>query len=509
MISTLVNDVYKEKEIMPDFLKAALQAIPSASSSPLSLIAFVCVIVAWVFISFRVARIGLVLKNLKDFPENQRADLVRAEMGAVIPPDLKSDPEPYLRLREQFYYFVGFTLICAVLVVVFVTAALTHSGNLLLFFLGFALVCLILALFFGRNALRKNSELSPAAITLYNEHNAKSSSKQSRHRADSSQSASGLEITDIETQDDPEKHSLVYWQIRYGVGQIYQDYDLRYSYTHINGKIWIKPEMPYLSRLSSGGPISGPFLPPQVPFGGHFPKLSVKLVNNGKKTIALSEAIVKIISSKVNIEPVLLFQDDRRTGRLHIFNEGWGQVLNPVITFRIKEIHVYNPERLIRGDGQEHTIKAESFLEEIYIPIVDYVPNIPEFSKFPMREEGGLLQSHMTIEGEIHYSTETHENRNIKFNFDVHIGGFGGAGLPPTGEYDLRLKAGETGTQHLSIDQEIKSGDADHFLIRVGSDKSAQFTLSFSFRTVEELEILGSEEVMLDIFVPRKVYPFV
>ncbi len=412
------------------------------------------------------------------------------------------DAEQWLKQKTQFYYFVGFALICVVLVVVFVTAALTHNGNLLLLFLGFALICLIFALFFARNAFRKNRDLSAATdITLYDDQNKNSRKKQSLYTADSSKSVSRLEVTDIESQYDPEERYFVDWEK-------YQIYDLKYSYTRTNGKIWIKPEMPYLSRLSSGGPISGPFIPRPKPFARHFPKLSIKLVNNGEQAIVLSEAIIKIVSSKVNIDPVLLFQDDRKTGGLLVFNEGWGQVLDPIINFRIREIHVYNPERLIHVDGQEHIIKAESFLEEMYIPIVDHVPTIPEFPSFPYRSEGGLLLCHMTIEGEIQYSTENHEKRKIKFNFDVHIGGFGGAGLPPTGEYDLRLKAGETGTQYLSIDQEIKPGDADHFLIRVASDKSAQFTLSFSFRVVEGLEIKSKDEVILDIFVPRDVYPF-
>ncbi|SRR6266702_6740259 len=73
---------------MPEeFLKAALQAIPSAASNPLSLIAFVCLIAAWVFISYRVTRNKQVLSHIKDIPENQRADIVRAEMGTVIPPN--------------------------------------------------------------------------------------------------------------------------------------------------------------------------------------------------------------------------------------------------------------------------------------------------------------------------------------------------------------------------------------------------------------------------------------
>ncbi len=115
----------------------------------------------------------------------------------------------------------------------------------------------------------------------------------------------------------------------------------------------------------------------------------------------------------------------------------------------------------------------------------------------------------MSVEGEIQYSTETHKKQKIKFEFDMRFGFGGSAGMPPMGrDSKIDLKAGELRDRYLSIDRKIEPGEADHFLIKIGSDKSAQYVLSFSFRELGGKIIPGDNKVKLDIFVPRKVYPF-
>lgn len=200
------------------------------------------------------------------------------------------------------------------------------------------------------------------------------------------------------------------------------DCTLRYSYDRNDNKILIKPEMPYLSLLSQGGPILGLSYLWSQPFKWQYPKLSVKLVNTTDHTLLLSEAAIRVTSSKINVEPVLVIhEDDYNVGHFRIVNEGWGQV----IKFKTK------------------------------VSLV----------------EPGPMGS--------------------------------GASAPPTCLYDLKLKAGESNnTNYLPISQEIKPGESDHFLIRVASDKSARFDLTFSFLTTGGKEIPG-REVVLDLFVPR------
>ena len=74
---------------------------------------------------------------------------------------------------------------------------------------------------------------------------------------------------------------------------------------------------------------------------------------------------------------------------------------------------------------------------------------------------------------------------------------------PPNYTYELFLEAGRSGyTRNLPLHQEMSPGATDHFLIRIGTDKSARFDLIFSFRTTGGAH-LPEVPVLLDVFVPR------
>jgi hypothetical protein len=219
------------------------------------------------------------------------------------------------------------------------------------------------------------------------------------------------------------------------------------------------------------------------------------MVNNSDSTMLLSEAVIKVITSKINIEPVLVIKEDHyNVGHYRIFNEGWGQVIDSIITFKIMKANrdsalgynEYDEEK-----SQEQTVRVNTFDETTNISIMGYIP------------ESLSADSWVAVSGNIQYHTKNREKRAIKFRTIVSLVPRLGLPRPPTYLYDLLLKAGLSSyTKRLPISQEIKQGESDHFLIRVASDKSAQFNLAFSFRVTGGMEI-HSNEVILDMFVPR------
>ena len=56
--------------------------------------------------------------------------------------------------------------------------------------------------------------------------------------------------------------------------------------------------------------------------------------------------------------------------------------------------------------------------------------------------------------------------------------------------------------EQVDIAQEIRPGEADHFLIRLGTDKRSRKRIKFSFLTVDG-EVLPGGVLTIDLFVPR------
>lgn len=274
------------------------------------------------------------------------------------------------------------------------------------------------------------------------------------------------------------------------------DLTLTYTYEREGDKVLIKPEMPYLTRLSQGGPITGIDYW-WSPFKWQFPKLSVKIINNTDNTLFLTEANIDINSSEINTEPVLIIEENfYNVGNFDVINEGWGKVVNPTFDFGITSTDSCEKDQTLEAD--KISIHKETFLEETRVSIIDYVPS------------DLLGHPSVCVFGEIYYTNQSQEERTIKFKTRVSLIE-PGADLPqpPNYLYDVFLEAGKSNySMSLPISQEIKPGEVDHFLVRVATDKSAQFNLAFSFRAVGGIE-LPANEVFLDIFVPRSQEHFV
>src|SRR5262245_1101038 len=111
---------------MEEFLKAALQNLQSAASSPLAFAGYAIVILAWLLIAWRVQRNRQLLQFLEKLPTGNRLSALEQEMGSVpVPRGLP--PEQWLKARAQQYLFSGFALIC-LLVLALVGVSLARAA---------------------------------------------------------------------------------------------------------------------------------------------------------------------------------------------------------------------------------------------------------------------------------------------------------------------------------------------------------------------------------------------
>jgi hypothetical protein len=247
--------------------------------------------------------------------------------------------------------------------------------------------------------------------------------------------------------------------------------------------------MPYLSLLARGGPIAA-LSYSDSPFRWQFPKLSVKVVNNTDRTLLLSEAIIDVKRSAIDRDPVLVIP---YSYDLVLVNEGWGNVNDPRVELGIADVEAC-ADPALDGAPRQHAVALDSFLESATVPIRvgGYVPQ--DFAG----------QNEVCVYGVIAYTTDDREARSLKLRARVPIdeGGFGAA-EEPSYYYDVFLEAGKAGrSKAVSVSQSIKPGEADHFVFRIASDKSARFDLGLSLRDAGGA-LLPLQDVHLELFVPR------
>ncbi|MEM7622623.1 MAG: hypothetical protein AAF235_05410, partial [Planctomycetota bacterium] len=95
-------------------MQALLDAIPSAASHPLALVAYVTVVGAWVFVIVRHGRLRTLTKMLDKLPEHERAALVQRELS--VQPRAGLSAADWLAQRKRDQLLVGFVVSCIAVV---------------------------------------------------------------------------------------------------------------------------------------------------------------------------------------------------------------------------------------------------------------------------------------------------------------------------------------------------------------------------------------------------------
>lgn len=290
---------------------------------------------------------------------------------------------------------------------------------------------------------------------------------------------------------------------------------LNYVYERNDNKIYIKPKMDYLNKLNEGKIITGIVSSLQCTY----PIFSLKLVNNTDETQYFNQLVIETISSKLNKEPVLLIST-KTIDEITIFNEGWGKILNPKISFSITDSNAYSYINSIK-EPFEFSIQLKDFNSSLDIDLTNFEPSpVKTHSSYEPNNDDQLKRvehldknyfdsKSVTVYGLLNYQNEYNEHKSFKFKtfaivdryyFDRH---YPLSRFDPSALYAINLEAGILcNKKNISISHVIKPGDVDHFLLLLVSNKSAIYDLKFKFLTLENKEFNGND-VNIEFFVPR------
>ena len=267
------------------------------------------------------------------------------------------------------------------------------------------------------------------------------------------------------------------------------DMHVTYEYQRKNGALHVSYHLPYLERQREGKTIRGVSLHDPAPFDWEVPVLSVKVLNNSAESVMLTECVAEVTASQIDTEPILVVAD-RSVNAVLLVNEGWGDVVDPVLTFKI------HPLRSGGDQGsttvERHSLELKTFAKDYIAPLIKYVPEALE-------DEPAV-----TVSGEVEFGPAKHR-KNVPFTTTMILESFPGAAVPPSDRYVFALTAGKSpDTILVPISHVVKSGEADQFLLRLASDKSAHYELKLGVRLIDGRQLPG-QNVVLDVFVPRSM----
>ncbi|HKO48063.1 MAG TPA: hypothetical protein VJV79_10085 [Polyangiaceae bacterium] len=264
---------------------------------------------------------------------------------------------------------------------------------------------------------------------------------------------------------------------------------LDYEVTNRGEHLVITPHLAYRDLYLKGGPVPG--LPTLgAPFIWAFPGVSIKMTNNTTDVLALSSATVRSKSSSALLTPLLIW-DDLSYAQLVIRNEGWSGVSNAQLGIDIAT------ESACKGWPE-----ASSYARQIPLPDFDEGTKIPLLQYVPSRYR---KDEKVCVFGEISYQDNmpggtTHR---VKYKTRAYLAIRSTAGMPPSNFYQVMLHAGRPGeVVHVPLEQQLPPKAADHFVIMIGSDKSATFQTEVTVHAVSG-KLVKKQLVDIETFVPR------
>jgi hypothetical protein len=323
---------------------------------------------------------------------------------------------------------------------------------------------------------------------------------------------------------------------------------LAYEYTtqRSGGAIVIRSRMGYLDLIADGGPIDPiPFR--WVPFSWDFPKLDFKLVNNSKETVLFSDVIFEISESRLDPAPVLVVKSDVfQSNALHfrLFNEGWGPAVGLKARFHLTPASATGkgkprydepyPYELALGDLEEDdnadvstpltqagvdlagleglgTFRRRIGDRTTFVDVqgIQRTFTAAELAAARRAFFGPFQSGAALLSGQFEYNAQTvdgeSEARSVKFWTVVWIYNENRKGVPrpPGYEYATKFRVeGKDYQRQVSISQELKAGETDRFLVKIGFDKSSRhrFRARLLFNNGHEIV---SPSIELHGFAPR------
>jgi hypothetical protein len=453
------------------FLSSLLAAIPAAATSSMALAAFAITAAAYVITMWRVSRNKQLLANIQKLPPKDRLAALETEMGGVR---LSSgiSPEQWLRSRIHRFYFLAFAVTAVI--------ATFLVGLLFVYREGSADISV---------DLKQSLDISRVPKML-----------------------SGWLLSPAYAQEDEASN----------------DRTLKYSYSKDRGKLAIVPQLEYVDAQRRGDPVNGISYSYGNPFKWEFPSLAIKVANNTRQNLVLSEIVFRVRNSNVDMRPAFAVRKDTFSGYVQIDNDGWGGINNPAVKVSIKDEDKCNKFDL--HDAQPVDPKAiRSDDRALSFSIIKFVPkelldkqgcDNARCDTYPLQLRACLpveddpekyLRENCSggppvcVQGQLDYDDQSGKHSILRFSTTVFLTAPPSAALPPSSYgYDVFLRAGKSNyTQRVSIAQEIKPGEADNFSLKIATDRSASFDFDMDILSVGgSTAWTGSFDMLL--FVPRR-----
>lgn len=285
-----------------------------------------------------------------------------------------------------------------------------------------------------------------------------------------------------------------------------------------------------------------------------FPALDVKLVNNGKKTVHFSSAVVKVVRSAPDPTPLpMVLGGDARVQCMDVVNEGWETIDSLKLEFgfsitmpkaippetlpyqrtfqRVKEyLRVDLIDELSKaGVTPEVTAAAKTYWAskeavramEAKVNDQSKLDSDPAYQKAQENEidtyesmrkldpklagpfrKSCWIHGRMTVSWKDGGETKT---KTYPFYSDIAIfppEGLGAAG-PVAGKYEAMLReSGENYELPVDISRIVKPGGTDRFTLTLGIPRTSKHELKLELRTTEG-ESISSGPVTIDGLLPR------
>jgi hypothetical protein len=304
--------------------------------------------------------------------------------------------------------------------------------------------------------------------------------------------------------------------------------------------IHVKPRVPYLGQLDSGGPVL-PHSYHWTPFEIKLPELDIKIVNNTRKTIFLTEADFLVERSDLDTSPVLIIPREGYHMATSIENFGWGRLKNPKLTFDLIPFKFTSEDADDRREEMEEVLENKKLTDSLFnntlkrtVAIdededgrieIDLTPaltvlgvdvttvrnagyklNEDEYSEPLKKACGPFVGCSAIFAGEIAYDDPAilGKRRSVKLVNVIHFGPPGkGQPRPPSFRYSVRLEAdGKNYVKKVSLSQTLAPQEADRFTIKIAADRSSQH--HFRVKLIcNDGKVLQSPPVSLNLFMPR------
>ncbi len=299
-----------------------------------------------------------------------------------------------------------------------------------------------------------------------------------------------------------------------GIDRELESYD---SIIDKNGILIITPKSEYLDKLTSNK-----ITQPSDWKSLELPKLSIKISNNSKRKIVISEIQLDILNARTDLNPVLR-ASDWGDEKLQIYNAGWGEIHNPELVVGITDIEKCSPENFLPNKHVEMSKSDDAYLINLknLVP-KEYKEKVNKCELMDIKQQKDIKKSkkshtfflpsscddiQVCVFGTMNY-VANQDYKTWKFMQDITLYKKNtrinsGAFLFTTHIYRTSLQSDEKKyIKSVPVQQDIAVNETDNFELEIQTERSSYIELVASIIS-SEFGIIASKKIHIHTFTER------